>query len=199
MRSERETWVERLLAPVTGADLSHLEWLDAVPSSKSIKGLEEQIEKIGFLKDLGADRIVIPDLPLAGLEHFARRLISRKPSALARIKDPHRTIEVACFLRLTLLRLTVASLTLLDHQIASHWRGARERAEASRATRLLRFRALLGDLANLADDEALDATDMRSRLRGLIAPFEPERMSTQVAAIRQELRGGRDSLIDGNE
>ena len=106
MRSERETWVERLLAPVTGADLSHLEWLDAAPASKSIKGLEEHIEKIGFLKDLGADRIVLPDLPLAGLEHFARRLISRKPSSLARIKDPHRTIEVACFLRLTLLRLT---------------------------------------------------------------------------------------------
>ncbi|MGF6600789.1 hypothetical protein P3T23_005528 [Paraburkholderia sp. GAS448] len=132
MRSERETWVERLLAPVTGADLSHLEWPDAVPSSKSIKGLGEQIEKIGFLKDLGADRIVLPDLRLAGIEHFARRLISRKPSALARIKDPHRTIEVACFLRLTLLRLTDASLTLLDHQIASRWRGARARGSPRR-------------------------------------------------------------------
>ena len=171
--------------------MSHLEGLDAVPPSKPIKGLEEQIEKIGFLRELGADRIVLPDLPLAGLEHFARRMISRKPSALARIKDPHRTIEVACFLRLTLLRLTDASLTLLDHQIASHWRGARERTEASRATRLRRFRALLGDLASLADDEGLNAADMRLRLRGLIAPFDPERMTTQVAAIRQEL--GRKS------
>jgi len=30
---------------------------------------------------------------------------------LTRIKDPHRTIEIACFLRLTMLRLTDASLT----------------------------------------------------------------------------------------
>jgi hypothetical protein len=62
------------------------------------------IEKVGFLKELGADRLVLRDLPLAGLEHFARRMISRKPAALTRIKDPHPTIEVACFLRLTLLR-----------------------------------------------------------------------------------------------
>ena len=93
-----------------------------MPSSRAAKGLAEQIEKVGFLKELGADRLVLPDLPLAGLEHFARRMMSRKPAALARIKDPHRTIEVACFLRLTLLRLTDGSLTLLDHQIATQWR-----------------------------------------------------------------------------
>jgi hypothetical protein len=52
-------------------------------------------------------------------------MMSRKPAALALIKDPHRTIEVACFLRLTLLRLTDASLALLDHQIATQWREAR--------------------------------------------------------------------------
>jgi hypothetical protein len=44
-----------------------------MPSSKTAKGLAEQIEKVGFLKELGADRLVVPDLPLAGLEHFARR------------------------------------------------------------------------------------------------------------------------------
>ena len=71
-----------------------------MPSSKAAKGLAEQIEKVDFLKELGADRLILPDLPLAGLEHFARRMTSRKPAALARIKDPHRTIEVACFLRL---------------------------------------------------------------------------------------------------
>jgi hypothetical protein len=94
----------------------------------------------------GADRLILPDLPLAGLEHFSRRMTPRKPAALARIKDPHRTIEVACFLRLTTLRVTDASLTLLDHRIAALWRAARECAEEARASRLLRFRALLGDL-----------------------------------------------------
>jgi TnpA family transposase len=189
--SEREAWVPRLLALIEGGEISHLEWLGAVPSSKATKGLEEQIEKVGFLKELGADRLILPDLPLAGLEHFARRMTSRKPAALTRIKDPHRTIEVACFLRLTMLRVTDASLTLLDHRIAALWRAARERAEEARASRLRRFRELLGDLAGLADDEALDAAELRSRLHKLIAAFAPEREATQVTAIRQEL--GRKS------
>ena len=74
-----------------------------------------------------------------------------------------------------LLRLTDASLTLLDHQIAALWRIARERVEESRASRLRRFRQLLGQLAGLADDDALGAAELRSRLRSLIAPFEPAR------------------------
>src|SRR5271165_5355600 len=140
---------------------------------------------------IGSGPTVLPDLPLVGLQHFAKRMTARKPAALTRVKDPHRTIEVACFLRLTLLRVTDAGLTLLDHQIAAQWRGARERAEEARASRLRRFRQLLGDLAGLAGDETLDAVALRSRLAGLIAPFAAEREATQVVAIRQEL--GRKS------
>lgn len=133
--SERERWLPRLLAPIDGTATSHLEWLGAVPSGRSAESLEEQMRKVGFLKELGADRLALPDLPLAGLAHFARRMATRKPAALRRLKDPHRTIELACFLRLTLLRLTDASLTLLDHRIAALWRDAKERAEAARASR----------------------------------------------------------------
>jgi len=48
-----------------------------VPSSRAIKA-REQIEKVDFLKELGADRLILPDLPLAGLEHFSRRMTSRQ-------------------------------------------------------------------------------------------------------------------------
>jgi TnpA family transposase len=184
---DQGTWLARLLEPIENDGISRLEWLGAAPSGKGPTSLEGQIEKVGFLKQLGADRLVLSDLPLVGLKHFARRMISRKATALARIKDPHRTIEIACFLRLRLLQLTDASLTLLDHQIAAQWRGARERVAAVQASRLRRFHRLLGDLARLADDEALDAGDLRSRLRDLIAPFEAERQSTRVAEIRREL------------
>jgi TnpA family transposase len=185
--SERECWLSGLLEPLEGTAMSHLEWLGTVPANKSPKSLEEQLEKVRFLKELGADRLVLPNLPLTGLEHFARRMATRKPTALGRLKDPHRTIELACFLRVTLLRLTDASLALLDHQIAALWRGARDRVEQSRASRMRRYRQLLDDLAGLADDETLGAIDLRSRLRRLIAPFERDRITTKVAAIRQEL------------
>jgi TnpA family transposase len=191
MPVEREAWVPRLLAPIEEGRVSRREWLGAVPSSRTARGLSEQMEKVEFLKELGSDRLILPDLPLAGLEYFARRMMSRKPAALARIKDPHRTIAVACFLRLTLLRLMDGSLTLLDHQISAQWRAARERVEETQAARLRRLRRLLGDLAGLADDETLGAAELRARLKRLIAPFEPERQGSQVAAIRQEL--GRKS------
>ena len=93
---DREAWLPRLLAPIEDGGISHLEWLGVVPSGKGPTSLEAQIEKVGFLKQLGADRLGLRDLPLAGLTHFARRMMSRKAAALARIKDPHRTIEIAC-------------------------------------------------------------------------------------------------------
>ncbi|MGH7088524.1 MAG: DUF4158 domain-containing protein [Stellaceae bacterium] len=184
---DRETWLPRLLAPIEEDGMIGLEWLGAVPAGKGPTSLETQIAKVGFLKELGANRLGLSDLPLAGLQHFARRMMGRKAAALARLKDPHRTIEVACFLRLRLRQLTDASLTLLDHRIAAHWRGARERVAVVQASRLRRLQRLLGDLAALAEDEALGAGELRSRLRTLIAPFAAERGSTRVAAIRQEL------------
>jgi TnpA family transposase len=175
------------LAQIEDGGISRLEWLGAVPPGKGPTSLAAQIEKIGFLKELGAGKLALSDLPLAGLKHFARRMTSRKAAALARIKDPHRAIEIACFLRLRLLQLSDASLTLADHQIAAQWRGARERVAEAQAGRLRRLHRLLGDLAVLTEDEALDAAGLRLRLRDLIAPFEPERQSTRVAEIRREL------------
>ena len=51
------------------------------------------------------------------------------------------------------------------------WRGARERVEETQAARPRRLRLLLGDLAGLADNETLDAAELRSRLKSLITPF----------------------------
>jgi hypothetical protein len=65
---DREMWLPRLLAPIGDGGISRLEWLGAAPSGKGPTSLEAQIEKVSFLKQLGADRLVLRDLPLAGLE-----------------------------------------------------------------------------------------------------------------------------------
>ncbi len=142
---------------------------------------------MNFLRELGADRLRIDDLPLAGLEHFHRRVTLRKPAALPTIREPRRTLELACFLRLQLMRLTDTALDLVDRRIATQWREAREQAEESQRGRLQRFRALLGDLTALADDDALGVDALRDRLRALVTPFKPELDNTQVSAIRRAL------------
>ena len=183
----RETWPKQLLEPGPDGEGTRLEWLWTPPTSKQPSELDGHLGKVIFLRELGADRLAIEDLPLTGLEHFHRRVVSRKPATLQTIREPRRTLELACFLRLQLMRLTDTALDLVDRRIATQWREARERAEERQRGRLQRFRALLGDLAVLAGEETLSAEALRIRLRALVAPFEPELENTQVLAIRQAL------------
>jgi hypothetical protein len=123
----RSEWMSQLLRPVhpeTG--ISRLDWLRAGPASKKPQGLADHIAKISFLKTLGADLLAL-NLPLAGLRHYARRMLYRKPAALTHMRASRRMLEIACFLRLQLLRLTDGGLDLLDHRVADLWRGARNR------------------------------------------------------------------------
>lgn len=196
--SVRRDWVAKLAEVRELEQVTHLEWLRATPATRSARALEEQLKKVEFLRGLGADRVSLADLPAAGLEFYGRRIMTRKVGALGLIKEPRRTIELACFLRLTLQRLMDSSLVLLDHQIAAQWREARERAADGQTGRLKRFRGLIGDLTTLAGDESLDADGLRARLAKLVEPFQPELQISQVAAIRQELaqrQGELDRLL----
>jgi TnpA family transposase len=196
--SVRQDWLAKLAESRDPDQITHLEWLSATPATRSAKALEEQLKKVEFLRGLGADRVNVADLPSAGLEFYGRRVMTRKVGALGLIKEPRRTIELACFLRLTLQRLMDSSLVLLDHQIAAQWREARERAADGQNGRLKRFRDLIGDLTTLAGDESLDAAGLRARLATLLEPFQPELQISQIAAIRQELaqrQGELDRLL----
>jgi hypothetical protein len=49
---------------------------------------------VSFLKTLGADRLAL-DLSLAGLRHYARPMLYRKPAALPLMRAPRRNLELA--------------------------------------------------------------------------------------------------------
>lgn len=83
--------VAQLLQPTdqeTGA--SRLDWLRAGPVSKKPQGLADHVAKVSFLKTLGADRLAL-DISLAGLRHYARSMLYRKPAALPLMRAPRRT------------------------------------------------------------------------------------------------------------
>jgi hypothetical protein len=185
----RATWLPQLLQSIdleTGT--SRLEWLRAGPQSKKPHGLADHIAKVAFLKGLGADRLML-DLPLAGLRHYARPMLYRKPAALAHMRAPRRTLELACFLRLQLLRLTDSGLDLLDHRVADLWRGARIRVEDRQDDQLRRYRRLVLDLHALVADDLVAPEHIRDRLRSLLTPFPPDASPSKSAAIRRELSG----------
>jgi TnpA family transposase len=185
----RAVWLPRLLETVDPeTEVSRLDWLRAGPLSKKPQGLADHIAKVSFLKTLGADRLLL-DLPLAGVRHFARPMLYRKPAAVARIRAPRVTLELACFLRLQLLRLTDTGLDLLDHRVADLWRRAGARVEERQDHQLRGYRRLVMALHALVADEDLAPEALRDRLKELLAPFPPEASLTKAAMIRRELSG----------
>jgi hypothetical protein len=80
-------------------------WLWAAPAKHSTRQITEVLERIELLYGLEIHKH-LGDLPDLLLRRYARRLASRPPSAGAKIKEPARTVEVACFLRYALLIAT---------------------------------------------------------------------------------------------
>jgi TnpA family transposase len=166
--------------------LSRLDWLREGPFSKRPHGIADHVAKIAFLKSLGADRLKL-DVSPAALEHYARPMLYRKPAAILRVRASRRTLEIGCFLRLQLLRLTDGGLDLLAHRIADLWRGARSRVEEAQSHLLRRYGRLVFDLSAAVQDKELPPEALRERVQFLIAPFSPDKVPSKAAQIRAEL------------
>ena len=187
LAGNRTAWLPQLLQSIDPeADISRLDWLRAGPQSKKPQGFANHIAKVAFLKTQGADRLTF-DLPLARLRHYARPMLYRKPAALAHMRAPRRTLELACFLRLQLLRLTDSGLDLLDHRVADLWRGAGARVEEQQDDQLRRYSQLVLDFYALVAGDIVAPELLRDRLRSLLAPFPPGASPSKAAAIRREL------------
>lgn len=107
---------------------TRLEWLRDSPASRKTRGLAAHIAKIDFLKKLWADRLHL-GLAAGMLKAQARSMLYRKPARLKRMRGERKTLEIACFLRLQLMRLTDGGLGMIDYRIADLWRQARTRAD----------------------------------------------------------------------
>jgi hypothetical protein len=92
-------------------------WLGEAPAKHSSRQIEEVLERIEWLTALGVDRH-LTDLPDAIVRRYARRLAARAPAIAARIAEPARTIEVACFLRYCLLTQTDHLLLMVRRRVA---------------------------------------------------------------------------------
>ena len=190
-----------LLSERMPAGKTRLEWLRDGPTSRKTKGLADHVAKIEFLKKLGADRLDM-GLSTGMLKALARSMLYRKSATLKRMRGDRRILEVACFLRLQLMRLTDEGLGMIDFRIADLWRQARARTEDAVEGELRRHHMLILQLAALADDKATSDAAMRDQLRALVAPFLPDGadgLFTKVGRIRRDLvNAGRptDELLN---
>ena len=142
-------------------------------------------ERIELLVELGVDRVLV-DLNAALVRRLARRLAARSPSVSARIKDPARTVEVACFLRHCLLTASDQLILMAQRRVVDLWRQCAEGVQ-SPVDWAARYRQLLADLARLSAEGSVPDAELRSRLMELVSTEHSQPRPSRASLIRQRL------------
>jgi hypothetical protein len=161
-------------------------WLWAAPARHSTRQIDEVLARLQLLYRLGVDRH-LADVPEAMLRRYARRLAWRPPFAGARIVEPARTLEVACFLRYCLLVTTDHLLLMVRRRVAELWRMAGTGLEANTADWATLYQALVRDVAQLATTPDVDAGTLQAELRRLVAEQRDRRPRSRAERIRDRL------------
>jgi TnpA family transposase len=180
-----ERWRQALLTP-REAGLSEQSWLWAAPAKHSPRQIEELLERIETLYELGVHRHLV-DVPDDLLRRYARRLANRPPSIGARIKEPVRTIETAYFLRYCLLIGTDRVLLMVRRRVADLWRRAAKDANQVLIHWADLYRELLGSLGALVSDATVADSEIRERLQALVAAHQQRKPPTRAQLVRERL------------
>jgi len=111
----------------------------------------------------------------------------RRPARFRTLKDPRRTLEMVCFLRMTLLQTTDVALSLADLLIQElHARVVREvRDTEARVART--SRTTLREIRRLLHDPTLTDAALRQSILAVI-PSEHTLFPSRVAAVRWQLK-----------
>ena len=180
-----ERWRQALVTP-REAGLSQQSWLWAAPAKHSPRQIEELLERIETLYELGVHRHLV-DVPDDLLRRYARRLANRPPSIGARIKEPVRTIETAYFLRYCLAVGTDRALLMVRRRVADLWRRAAKDANQVLIHWADLYRELLGSLGALVSDATVADSEIRERLRSLVAAHQQRKPPTRAQLVREHL------------
>jgi len=140
----------------------------AAPARHSTRQISEVLERINWLRSLDVQKYLgaPPDLIIA--RRYARRLAARPPSAGAKIEEPARAVEVACFLRYCLLTATDQLILMIQRRVADLWRQAAGSVGGTANWADL-YRSLLNELANMSTEGGIPDSDLRARLAALVA------------------------------
>ncbi|SEB24321.1 Transposase and inactivated derivatives, TnpA family [Variovorax sp. YR216] len=119
------------------------------------------------------------------VRRYARRMAGRPPSVSARIKEPARTLELSCFLRYCLLTATDQIIFMFQRRVADLWRHCADGVASVDWAR--QYQELLLELSELAGHDAVPDTELRSRLREIVAAKCAQRPPSRASVIRQRL------------
>ena len=156
-----ELWQHTLVQP-RESSLTTQSWLWAPPTKHSTRQIGELLERIEVLYQLGVQHH-LQDHPDDLLRRYARRLVSRLPSAGRLTGEPGRTIEVACFMRYSLQTNTDRLLLMVRRRVADLWRRTTKDANRILIHWADMYRELLASVGALASDTTIADGEIRPR------------------------------------
>jgi TnpA family transposase len=181
----RSRWLATLTQPHdNGATMQS--WLWAAPAKHSTRQIEEVLERIQVLSTLGVDQHLV-QLPDAIVRRYARRLGARAPAIAARIAEPARTIEVACFLRYCLLTTTDHLLLMVRRRVADLGGTAAAGVDAKLADWARLYQQLLDELGSLAANPSLSSDAVRGQLLALLQAHRARQPRSRAQIVRERL------------
>jgi len=166
--------------------MTNLEWLKTPPRRHAPSTLAETLGKIRSLKDLRVHQWTL-DIALAKQQAYAAHVQLRRPSMTLRIERVRQDLEIVCFLRVTLLELTDATLLQANRRSQQLFREAAQRVQARRSGHnasilqsAVKAKAILTD----------DTRDWRERVieaRAALADIEEATTGSFAAQVRRAL------------
>ncbi|MEQ1515900.1 MAG: Tn3 family transposase [Usitatibacteraceae bacterium] len=182
------SWTSQLAANGPNPGESLLDWLRGPPGGFGRRDIAEGQDRIDALKRLGAAEIEIDNLPVERMRAHARRIARRKASTLHKLKEPRRTVEIGCWLRLQLLELTDTILEQTSRRIGQLWADAQRAVEARAVREIERYRLGIGVIANALDNPELSPESFRETVVAAISPLrEIAPSQSKLHSIRAEL------------
>ncbi len=174
-------------SPQPGLAGSRLEWLKTPPKRHSPSTMAETLEKIRGLKELGVHGWPLDGVALSKQQAYAAHVQMRRPSMTARIERQRQTVEITCFLRVTLLELTDIALLQASRRSQDLFRRAAERVEKGRSRssgvmlqQALKAKSVLHDESKPWRDRVLEA-------RALLGDIGEAGASTFASQVRRGL------------
>ncbi len=163
-------------------------WLWEAPAKHSTVQIAQVFERLDLLYSLDV-HTHLGNLSDLIVRRYARQLANRPPSVGARIKEPRRTVEVACFLRYCLFTTTDQAILMIQRRVTDLWRMAREEVRDTVNWAVL-YKKLVTDLVELAAQGELAEGQLRLRLMELADACQQAKPPSRASLVRERLFEG---------
>ncbi len=171
----------------SGDTANHLEWLKTPPRRHGPSTLSETLAKVRYLKSLSVHEWPLDAIALSKQRAYAQQVQGRRPAKTRELKDTTLTIELVCFLRMSLLELTDLAVQQGSRRSQYLFRNATTKAQAGRERSDQPARAVSAQAREVLRDESKDWRIRCLEAEALLSAFLDAPAATFLSQVRKAL------------